>query len=286
MATINIIDLYDRFSNFFEIDWQGGSIYLIGDQINSKVDQDTVVNFAGKYFSYKSYKNSTKTQPTLAILQRLVRKQFEIKLGAKGYKLRKWGYCAYRLDDEVSQPHKDIFSIFKGFVYRLLILEEKLLLCVDPHLVLQTNCSIHDLAQKGIKVDELNDFPVRYDTLEEDGIDGYLIGTVQKSAKKYECKVKGYRKIEGKSQEETIAAHKVFPECRPELLQRFVTRLGSSYSIIDLQRRLSFLDSATASKDRLLATLDVINKLSNEVFPLKFGDFVINVKSQPIIIKL
>jgi len=286
VTSINILDLYERFGNFFEIDYQGGSIYLLGDDVEKTVDQDAVVRFMGKFYSYKPYKNSSKTQPNLGILQRFIGKQFEKKLAAKGYKLRKWGYCAYRTEDEVNQPHQDIFSLFKGFVYRILTLEEKLSLCIDPHLILQANCSIYDLMQKGIPAHELNDFPVRYATPENIGIDGYLIDTFKGSQEEFVCKVKKYRKVENESQEEIISADRVYPESRPELLQKFIAGLGSSYSIIDLQRRLSFLDSATASRDRFLATLDMIARLSKEVFPLKFGDFVVNVKAQPIIIKL
>jgi hypothetical protein len=286
VSSINILDLYERFGNFFEIDCKYGDIYEIGEKIDNTIDPDTIVPFAGKYFSYKPQPNSTKAQPNLIVLQRFVSKQFELKLVAKGYKLRKWGYCAYRIEDAALQPHKDVFEIFRGFVYRVLILEEQLSLCIDPHLVLETRCSIHNLVQKGIPLDELDDFSVRYDIANENGINGYLIDTFKTSTEEVFCKLKGYRKVEGKPQEEIIAPDKVFPEARPELLQKFILRLGSSYSIIDLQRRLSYLDSTTASRDRFRATLDIVTKLSEEIFPLKFGNFVVNVKVQPIIVKL
>jgi len=285
VTSINILDLYDRFGNFFEIDCQGGTIYLIGDEVDETIDETTVIRYAGKFLSYKPYENVNKVEPNLEILQRFVRRHFELNLTAKGYKLRKW-YCAYKTEDEVKQPHHDIFSVFNGFVYRISIFEEKLLLCIDPHIILQTNCSIHDLVMKGIPAHELNSFPVRYATTEKIGVDGYLIDTFKGPNEGLVCKIKRYRQVADKPLEEIISAEKVYPESRPELIQRFIVRLGSSYDVIDLQRRLSWLDSKTASKDRFLATLDIVATLSKEVFPIKFGDFVVNVKTQPIIVKL
>lgn len=289
MSTINVLDIYNQFGNFFEIDCsQMGKVYVIGDKIDETIDEGTVTHYMGKYLSYLPYEKSIEIEPNIQILQRFVGKRFSINLKNKGYELRKRKmYCAYRATtDNVTHPHQDIFSVYKGFVYRILILEEKLSLCIDPHLTLETKCSIDYLARKGIDASELNDFSVHYTSGEMYGIDGYLISTEKGSSEEYICKIKRYRKTEDEPPEEIISANKVFPEPRPELIQRFLERLGLSYDVIGLQRSLSFLDSKTASKDRFRATLDIVNRLSEEgVFPLEFGGFIIKVKTQPMIIK-
>ena len=249
------------------------------------MDANTVVRFAGKYFSYAPTKNSSKVDLNVRILERMVSQQFEKGLVAKNYEVRK-RYSAYKVTDAVPQPNDDIFSAFKGFTYRVLSLEDSIFLCVDPHLFLRTNCTIHDLAARGIPAEELHDFPVRYLAADKTGIDGYLIDTSKRKDKGYSCKVKTYRRVEQTSSEETINGDRVFPESRPELIQRFLSRLGVSYSVISLQRQYSFLDSRTASRDRFLSTLDTINVLSKEVFPLEFGDFTVTVKTQPVVVKL
>ena len=103
----------------------------------------------------------------------MVNQQFEKSLMSKNYEVRK-RYTAYRVDDAVPQPHEDIFSAFKGFTYRILSLENSIFLPLDPHVFLKTNCSIHDLATKGIPVEGLKDLPVRYFAADKTGIDGYL----------------------------------------------------------------------------------------------------------------
>jgi hypothetical protein len=287
MTAINILDLYERFGNFFEVDLRAGPVYLVEQDNGSPFDRRTMISFAGKVFSCEPRKDSVEfSEPSLEIFQRFVSNQFEINLIDKGYKLRKWGYCAHKPNEPVPQPHQDIFSLFKGFVYRFRTIEEKITLCIDPHLVLQTNSSIHYLIQKGIPVAELNDFSVRYDTEDQSGISGYLLSSNEVSPGEVYCKIKRFRNVGSKIQEETVNADKVFPESRPELLQKFVDKQGSHYSIIDLQRKMSFLDSKTASRDRFMSTLDIVTTLSQEIFPLKFGNSIAGIKTQPIVIKL
>jgi len=79
----------------------------------------------------------------------------------------------------------------------------------------------------------------------------------------------------------------VFPESRPELIQKLLEMLAIDFDITRLLRSLSFLDSPTPSKDRLVQTMKIARALEeNEIFPLKFGDFVFKMEAQPVIIKL
>ncbi len=112
------------------------------------MDANTVVRFAGEYFSYTPTRIPHRVDLNIRILERMVNQQFEKSLMSKNYEVRK-RYTAYRVDDAVPQPHEDIFSAFKGFTYRILSLENSIFLCLDPHVFLKTNCSIHDLATKG-----------------------------------------------------------------------------------------------------------------------------------------
>lgn len=154
-------------------------------------------------------------------------------------------------------------------------------------------CSIADLIQKGLSPSELNDFSVRYLGDEGIGIDGYLLETATGKGLSqgevesgYFCKIKKYRKEKEEPDEEIIHAKRVFPESRPELIQVLLERLGIDFDVIGLMRTLSFLDSPTASKDRFVHTKKIIDQINEQIFPLKFGDFVFNLNTQPIIIKL
>ena len=117
-------------------------------------------------------------------------------------------------------------------------------------------------------------------------MDGYLMQTAKGSAfddrfgADYLCKVKGYRDFEI----QLVPPSQVFPESRPELLQRILDNLQKGFNIIELQRHCSFLNSRTASKDRLKQTLDIARSLQ-EVFPLEFGEFCVKLEGDPVSIK-
>ena len=65
-----------------------------------------------------------------------------------------------------------------------------------------------------------------------------------------------------------------------------LNELGMDFDVISLQRKLSFLDSRTASKDRLIRTLEIIKRLKQEIFPLEFGEFKIALEDSPMVVKL
>jgi len=119
------MSLYDRFGNFFKIEVDKlGKIYELGAQINDSVDRKKTIYLDGRYFSYNAYEGASESELTQEILERLLRKQFYLALKAKDYEFKEGRkYRAYRVEDEVRHAYKDIFRIFKGFVYRVVVLE-------------------------------------------------------------------------------------------------------------------------------------------------------------------
>jgi hypothetical protein len=282
MSLVNetgIFKIYDRFGNLFPLSCKIGKLYQKSMLTNDKSDEKTIF-FGGNYFSYEKGDESIEVQPTLEMTKRMIAKQFILKIKNAGYALSK-GYVLYSKQDEVCHPHRDIFSIFDGFEFRFVIINDMLLLCVNPHLVIETNCSIKYLVDAGINSDKLKDFSVRYKRKEGGRIDGYLVETVAERECLL-CKVKSYREFK----EEVLPADVVFPEPKPELIQYFLELLGRNFDLVAKQRELSFLNSKTASKDRFYKTLEIVNELKKNIFPLNFGDWKIDLETTPIVVKL
>jgi hypothetical protein len=292
MASIDVLSLYDKFGNFFEINIEKMGKVFEMPEIDETVDRDTTIRWSGKYLSFSEYKGSKETQASPEILKGFLAKQLYLKLKAEGYKSRKKiSYCVYRDADEVKQDYGDIFRVFRGFSYRVLVLDKSYFLCIDPHITLETMSSIAHLIQRGLIASDL-EFPVRYKTEESFRIDGYLLDTAigtefdQNLEPTYFCKIKRYRVKKDEPSEDIVSAETVFPESRPELIQRLLEKLGIYYNIIKLQRNLSFIDSRTASKDRFAETIRIVNGIQSEIFPLAFGDFLAKLNPKPIIIKM
>jgi hypothetical protein len=279
VSETGIFTIYDRFGNLFPISGKIGKLYQKSMPTSDESDEKTIF-FDGNYFSYEQDEESIEVQPTLEMTKRMVAKQFILKIKNAGYALSK-GYIVYSKQDEVDHPHKDIFSIFDGFEFRFVIINNMLLVCVNPHLVINTNCSIKYLIDAGINSDKLKDFSVRYKRKEGGRIDGYLVETVAERGCLL-CKVKNYREFK----EEVLSADVVFPEPKPELLQHFLELLGRKFDLVAKQRELSFLNSKTASKDRFYKTLEIVKLLKKNVFPLNFGEWKIDLETTPIVVKL
>ena len=70
-------------------------------------------------------------------------------------------YIVYGKDSVVDHTEKDVFSMFRGFQFRLIIIGDDLFLCIDPHLSRETNASTEYLAQRIQNLDAL--ILVRFD---------------------------------------------------------------------------------------------------------------------------
>jgi hypothetical protein len=289
MFAPDVFKVYARFGNFFRINYKLGKIFIWESDPKEKIGIGKTIFFGGKFYSYEGGDAAREVTPNLQILKSMITRQFGLKLRNLKY-MFKGDYRAYKIENRVEHPHKDIFSIFEGFEFRTVIVDEAILLCVDPHIILRANCSLGQLTEKGAPVDQLSDFSVTYISPSPEGkeerIEGYLLGVVRQQTDDGEivlnCRIKNYRSFA----EEVIPAHRVFPESRPELIQELLSQIGREFDVVGLQRKLSFLDSKTSSRDRFLKTLEIVKQLKTEVFPLEFGQFKVDLEAEPVVIRL
>ena len=285
MATSNALSLYPKVGNFFRLSFQKKGKIFQSEQLPEGMEREKTIFIPPKYFSFEPFEGASEIEPNLQILKNMTTKQFALKLREKGY-LFKGKYRPFLESDEIEQPHKDIFSIFKGFEFRTVILEDSIHLCIDPRLIIRTICSIDYLIQQGIDVGILANFSVVYWDQKGDKLAGFLIETTPRdridarSGSTPVCRIRERKEFK----EESIIPNNVYPESRPETLQRILNNLGRSFDVVSLQRKYSFLDSKTASKDMLAETFNIIEKLS-DVFPLRFGGFLVTLEPEPIRIK-
>jgi hypothetical protein len=277
--TQDVYSVYERFGNMFALDYQTGCIYEVAREPETEEEKNATIYWEGHCYTFLPDLGLSKIDPPHELLRRLITKQFLIALKQKGYKFQA-DYLVYHPSDEIQHNQRDIFSIFKGFNFRTLRLGENLFLCVDPHLTIVTNATLKYLTSKCKNLSDLSDFSVRWNTETEGGIDGYLIETICSNGS-VKCKVKNYRT----GTEEEVDGSLVYPEPRPELLERLITIVGGDLSVISLQRKLSFLDSKEASRDRFFETLEIIRKLKTNVFPIKFGDFKVELDPNPVVVR-
>lgn len=277
--------LYHKFANFFELHYKKGALFQFDGEPSEIERTDDTVYYEGRVYTFKAGEHRAETEPNLPLLKRLITKQFALSLRENGYK-SKGKYLFFKEEDIIDQPHSDIFNVFNGFRFRTIPLYGRLFLCIDPHLIILMETSIEYLLNQGVTGDQLSDFSVRYRNEEGKHVDGYLIETGRgdefdsRLGSELLCKVRSYREFE----DQIVSPRQVYPESRPELIQRILHSLNRSFSVITLQRQQSFLSSRTASKDRLKRTLEIIDELQ-ELFPLQFGGFEVNLESKPIRIK-
>lgn len=279
MATQDVYSVYERFGNLFGLECQIGSVYEASRKPETQEEENATVYWEGRHYTFLPALGLSKIDPCLELVKRFVTKQFAIALAQKGYSFQK-DYQVYHPSDQVQHDRKDVFSMFKGFKFRLLALGQNLFLCLDPHLTIITNATIEYLARKCQNLSDLSDFSVRRGLEAEEGVDGYLIET-RRSGDSVKCRIKNYRT----GLMEEVNGNLVYPESRPELLERLIASIGGDLSVVSLQRKLSFLDSKEASRDRLFATLEIAKNLATNVFPITFADFTVNFDPNPIVVR-
>lgn len=276
--------LYHKYANFFELQYERGRIFELKETPGKGQKEDTIL-FNGRLYTYKKVKNAKEIEPSLSLLKGMITKQFCLRLIDNSYKF-KGKYLAFKEDDIIDQPHADIFKMFNGFKFRTITLFDRLFLCIDPHLIILNEASIDYLLNEGVAPHRLSDFSVRYRSQEGKNVDGYLVETAQgntfdgRLGSEFLCKIKSYREFE----EQLIPPSRVYPESRPEVIQRILDNLDRRFNVISLQRQHSFLNTKAASKERLKRTLEIIRQLL-EVFPLEFGKFKVILEGDPARIK-
>jgi len=280
------VEVYSKVSNFFELEYRTGKTYAILVEPGTRVSDDHTVFVEGKLYSSRPKGNSVLvSSPPIEVTKSMISKHFGAKLQSSGYlskKKRIGDYHAYSREDEVQHQQTDIFRLYTGFEYRFAIIQGHILLVVNPHLIFEMAASISKLISLGCPIDTLRDFSVSYRS--GSGVDGYLVETVvQSDGEKNElCNITDFRD----GTEQFIKAKTVFPEGRPDVLQYILKLLNRNFDVTDLQRRFSFLDSKTSSKDRYSQTLSIVEQLRSRVFPLNFDDFQVQLSGGPVQVRL
>ena len=287
MSSAVALRIYNRVGNLFRVYYTGGVLYKFETNPVEKIGPGKTIFFSGAFYSYENGPGAQRVRPSLPILKSMITRQFALALRRKNYKFKGRNYRPYRVEAEINHPHKDIFSIYEGFEFRMVLINGQIFLCIDPHIMFETKCSVEDLVNKGVNHKELNDFSVSYSVKSEGKrrVDGYLLETISEKSGEgisLACRIKNYRDFK----EVLVPAKSVIPEPRPELIQELLNKLNRNYDVISLQRKLSFLDSKTASKDRLFKTMEIAKHLQKEVFPLKFGEFKVKLEAEPIVVRL
>ena len=274
MADIKIDDIYRKPSNFFQLEFASqGKIYRVPQNFTLRDDQFIYTIYdreTGGYFSCSKFSDDwEEVKAESWILKSFLVKFLSLALKKSQYLTSRKGnasdisYLVYSLSSEIENIDKDIYKVFDGFEYRIVLVENTFCLCINPHLKIKTEASIKDLLQKGLPVEQVMTLGA------ECFNNGEKLRCNIISANQNKCRI---RDIDTGGDKE-VESEDVFIISKPDILQGILSALRRRSNIIEIQRKYSFLSDKEASKSRFRKTLEIASNLAEKVFPLTFGDF-------------
>lgn len=274
MVDIKIDEIYRKPSNFFQLEISSiGKIYtmpkefeLHGNQWDSTIYDKTTGN---RLSCVKFANNLQESEAATWMLKSFITKHMGIQLKGNSFISSKSrnafdsSYISYSLAKEISHADRDMYKIFDGFEYRIVLLENKFCLCINPHLKIKTEASVKSMIQNGLPPDQLFLLGADY----QEGMERKRCNIV--SATVSNCNIRDLDADEDKE----IVSEDVFVLPKPDILQNLLSLMKRKSNIIEIQRKYSFLSDKEASKARFQKTIEIASGLTEKIFPLQFGDF-------------
>lgn len=237
--------------NLVKLELEGNKdIYKYKDIPESESEKDFVRKRDG-YYSLKNIGTNEKAHFNPYYIQKIIENAFKDKLNANSY-ISNDKYVFYKEEDKIrhNQKNEEIFSIFKGFGYRIIPIKNDLLFNLDYRLIIRCNASIQELLDLNVPESLLINKSVKFRDF-----NGKLI-EIQNNG---HCKVNFYN-----DDLKTIPSNELNLLCRPELLRHILIKIGRPEDIISLQRKYSLI----RPKPRLLKIEKLIEDLKENIFPL------------------
>lgn len=276
MVKVEIDEVYRKPTNLFELNIAShGNIYRIPRDYNGDFNRSLTVydkTTVGLVSCINFGQTWEETECDLKLLKIFISKQFSLSLREKGYETSKTSkkfersYIAYSPEKEIHTPDKDIYEIFDGFEYRVLVVDQVFYLCINPHLKIKNKCSVKMFLEKGLSPSMLESLRADYYN-NQNRIGSCNIITAEPKKSRIRDFDSG-RDLE-------VVSDSIFIIPKPEILNKIIGSLNRVSRIIEIQRKYSFLKQRDAAKDRLSKTLEIASDMADHVFPLTFGDFVV-----------
>lgn len=208
-------------------------------------------------------------EPHPMILKDIIAHIFKDLLEKQGYKIdidKLTNYYVRKDDDTIPHENEDIFSIVKGFEYRIRAQGNLIYLVLEYKIRIEPKGTIKDLIEKGISA---NFFLNSFVLFEENG--RQRKGKIEK----IDSDDAEIRDLKGNICK--IDLKSIYPETKTHILDEILIKLGRRKNAVFLQRRATFLDIKQGSRKRL----DEIRRIKEDIskiFPINCGDFKINIK--------
>lgn len=274
MVDIKIDEIYRKPSNFFLLEFSStGKLYKIPADYELKSEEwDLSVRdweSSGRLSCVKFMENFEEVDTKPSVLKSLLIKYTAIQLKKNNFLLYKAGssidssYVAYSTTKEIECGDKDIYRVFDGFEYRIVLLNDQFCLCVNPHLKIKTEASVKYLVEKGLPSDQLFLIGAEY----FENYNRKRCNIISSTNTK--CKIRDVDTDEDKE----VDADSVFIISKPDVLQNLLVTMKRKSNIVDIQRKYSFLSDREASKARFHKTTEIASEIAEKIFPIKFGDF-------------
>ncbi|MCA9478572.1 MAG: hypothetical protein KC535_05485, partial [Nanoarchaeota archaeon] len=198
-----------------------------------------------------------------------LRKEFVKSLISKGWFIPEFKGRAFQTKNPlhiIEHKGNRIISILPGFKYGIRDYNGKLMLVIDPTIMVKSYLSMKDLESVGIPGQQVL------------GLNGY--DRAQKVSGKILVVAE---KILLKTYKGTIEAQKedLIPNIRTHQIQAVLNTLGVSYNLDQECKKYSYLTTSGAPKIRAKRTIDLAKMLGEENFPLQAGENKIFLTPEP-----
>jgi hypothetical protein len=265
------MDEFPKKINLFKLSFEGEKKIYKCSQIPKGEEENNFNRKGNKYFSLKKIGNPEEIEFNPYLIRKIINNNFRVRLDIKGYRL-KGKYSVYRGLDKIQHrsDNESIFSIFKGFKYRFVPLNNDLFLCIDYNLILQINASIQVFLDLDVSREYLIGNSV--EVIGQEYKNGQLVRIRDDNI----CTIDSYDMEVGK---QSVSADEVYLLCRPEVLQHLLGKIGRPEGIISIQRQYSLLNP----RRRLSEIKNIVNMLNEQkVFPLNIESLTIYLENKPL----
>jgi len=198
-----------------------------------------------------------------------VRKSFVSSLIKSGWLIPSFGMKAFQNNNPLHVIEKDekrIISILPGFKFGIRNCHGKLMLVIDPTIMIKSYLTVTDLANLGISGQQLL------------GLNAY-----DKAEKKSGRIMAVADHVILKTKKGNINAQKnnLIPNMKTHQIQNALNNLDINYNLDQECKKYSFLTTSGAPKIRAKRTIELAKILSEENFPLQIGDHKVALSSSP-----
>ncbi len=231
------------------------------------------VMWRGRWYTFAKESGGEEVLWDADVAAALTDRKLSGALRSAGYRtFGRIGRFAWRQADILNDRDRDVFELYRGFRFQVIVALGDLAVRLEPKLLLRTTSSLAKLADLRVDVEQY-----------VGSIVSVLDGGERKEALLQEVD-RGAASVRVTETQQVLRVQTtdVFPENRADAVEHVLSVLGRRKQAIALVQKNVWLDAAEPSKERLRKTLELAAGLATEVFPITLGYSRARLATQPV----